>query len=77
MKKKQNILFVLDRGGKYTYYVKDKETFDFLYCYMNSSLPYLYWRMYDGGVLYPQNLLLKNPVFINKLSNNITKSWRY
>ena len=65
--------FELDRGGKYTYYVKDKETFDFLYCYMNSSLPYLYWRMYDGGVLYPQNLLLKNPVFINKLSKEDMK----
>ena len=60
--------FELDRGGKYTYYVKDKKTFDFIYCYMNSSFPYLYWRMYDGGILYPQGLLLSNPMFIDRFT---------
>lgn len=60
--------FELDRGGKYTYYIKDKKTFDFLYCYMNSSFAYWYWRMYDGGILYPQNLLLNNPVFIDRFT---------
>ena len=65
--------FELDRGGKYTYYVKDKKTFDFLYCYMNSSFPYLYWRMYDGGILYPQHLLLSNPVFIDNFTKEDLK----
>ena len=65
--------FELDRGGKYTYYVKDKKTFDFLYCYMNSSFPYLYWRMYDGGILYPQCLLLSNPMFIDRFTKEELK----
>lgn len=69
--------FELDRGGKYTYYVKDKETFDFIYCYMNSSFPYWFWRMYDGGVLYPQQLLLNNPLFFYQFSKDDMRKLGY
>ena len=58
----------LNRTGVITLYAKDKESYDFLYCLINSSFAYWYWRIFDGGITYPVGLLNDIPVFENLLS---------
>ena len=52
----------LDRNGSFTIYAKNIDSLRILYALMNSSYAYLWWRMFDGGILLPKNLLLAIPV---------------
>lgn len=59
----------LKRSGSITLYVEDADTFYFLYCFINSSFAYWWWRIYDGGITYPSGLLKDMPVPLNLLSD--------
>ena len=58
----------LNRVGKSFLYFKDKETLEYVYCMLNSSFAYLYWRIFDGAINYSDSLLKSMPVFFNNLS---------
>lgn len=58
----------LSRTGSIVMYVKNEEMFNFLYCFVNSSFAYWWWRIYDGGITYPVNLLHSMPVPYNLLT---------
>ena len=58
----------LSRNGQIKLTFNDKDVFNFMYCFINSSFAYWYWRLYDGAILYPKSLLLKVPVFFDKLT---------
>lgn len=58
----------LKRTGLITLYAKDKKAFDFLYCFINSSFAYWWWRIFDGGITYPKSLLKNMPLPLNLLS---------
>ena len=47
-----------------TFEVKDADSFNYLYCFLNSSFAYWHWRLYDGGVTFSKGLLLEMPVFL-------------
>jgi len=57
----------LSRTGMITLYAKDEESYDFLYCLINSSFAYWHWRIFDGGITYPVGLLNSIPVFVDLL----------
>lgn len=59
----------LVRGGYITLHVDDKDKFNFLYCLINSSFIYWWWRIYDGGITYPVTLLNSAPIFYKLLSS--------
>lgn len=59
----------LSRGGSISMFVKNEETFDFLYCFINSSFTYWWWRIFDGGITYPVNLLNSMPLPLDCLSD--------
>ena len=52
----------LNRQGFMEIYAKDKRSFDLLYLLINSSLSYLWWRMFDGGITLKKTTLLETPV---------------
>ena len=58
----------LNRTGSITIYVKKKKFFDFLYCFINSSFAYWWWRVFDGGITFPKSLLMSMPLPLNLLS---------
>lgn len=58
----------LNRSGSITMYVKSKKEFNFLYCLINSSFVYWWWRIYDGGITYPRSLFDKIPIPIDCLN---------
>ena len=58
----------LSRGGSITFYVNNEDEYYFLYCFINSSFTYWWWRIYDGGITYPSSLLNSMPVPFNKLT---------
>lgn len=60
----------LSRTGSITMNVLDEDSFNFLYCFINSSFTYWWWRIYDGGITYPVGLLYKMPVPFNLLSED-------
>ena len=57
----------LNRSGSFLFYLKDPKVYDFVYCLINSSFTYWWWRVYDGGITYPVNLLKSLPVPFNLL----------
>ena len=59
----------LKRKGLITLNTDNAYIFYFLYCFLNSSFPYWWWRIYDGGITYPVNLLNNLPVPYNLLGN--------
>ncbi len=59
---------LMHRNGQIVLTVKDKDVFNYLYCLINSSFAYWYWRMFDGGITYSKSLLLSMPVFYDQLS---------
>ena len=65
----------LNRGGSITLKVKEKDEFHFLYCFINSSFAYWWWRIYDGGITYPVSLLNKLPLPYNLLSDDDKKEF--
>lgn len=58
----------LMRGGYLTISVEDVDKFNYLYCLINSSFVYWWWRIYDGGITYPVSLFNSIPVFYNLLN---------
>lgn len=74
----------LHRSGKNIFYFKDEISYYYAYCLLNSSFAYWYWRLFDGGIIYPKGLLKKVPIciksissddidFLKKLVNNVQK----
>ncbi len=60
----------LNRTGLMTLYAKDEASYKFLYCLINSSFAYWWWRIFDGGITYPIGLLNKMPIFSDILTND-------
>lgn len=58
----------LSRNGKRTIYVKDKEKYNYVYCLLNSTFAYWYWRIYDGGINCPLAIINNIPVFYDRLN---------
>lgn len=58
----------LSRDGKRIIYV-DREYYDYLYCLMNSTFGYWYWRLYDGGINCPLTIINRIPVFYDIASD--------
>ena len=63
----------LNRCGSINFYVEDKDTFNFMYCLINSSFTYWWWRIFDGGITYPIKLFSEMPVPLNLLSKEDKK----
>ena len=60
----------LKRNGSITMYFKDEDVFNFIYCFINSSFTYWWWRIYDGGITYPVSLLNSMPLPFKLLSED-------
>lgn len=58
----------LSRNGSNKMYFSDEEAYDFIYCFINSSFPYWWWRIFDGGITYSVSLLNSIPIPINLLT---------
>ena len=58
----------LQRDGKRIIKVIDEEKYNYVYCMLNSSFAYWYWRLYDGGINCPLTIINSIPVFYNKLN---------
>ncbi len=58
----------LKRNGKRVICVKDKEKYNYVYCLLNSTFAYWYWRLYDGGINCPLAIINNIPIFYNKLT---------
>ena len=58
----------MKRNGQIILNIEDKDVFYYVYCLINSSFAYWYWRLYDGGITYPRGLMLNMPVFYDKLT---------
>ena len=63
----------LSRGGSITIHIGDPNIFDFVYCFINSSFTYWWWRVFDGGITYPRGLLMQMPVPYNLLTKEDKK----
>ena len=59
----------LNRDGKRIIHVEDKEKYNYVYCMLNSTFAYWYWRLYDGGINCPLTIINSIPVFYNKLTD--------
>ena len=58
----------LDRDGKRVIHVKEQQKYNYVYCMLNSTFAYWYWRLYDGGINCPLTIINSIPVFYNKLT---------
>lgn len=63
----------LKRTGKITLYFKDKESYEYAYCLLNSSFAYLYWRIYEGAITFSDGLLKSMPIFLSILNDDQKK----
>lgn len=61
---------LMNRNGQIVLNIRDKDVFNYVYCLINSSFAYWYWRLFDGGITYPRGLLLNMPVFYDRLSED-------
>lgn len=52
----------LDRGSKATLYFRNAEDLDRASLVLNSSIPYIWWRVLDGGVTLTSRILLSVPM---------------
>lgn len=59
----------LARKGSITLNFEEEDAFYFVYCVINSSFAYWWWRIYDGGITYPKGLLEKMPIPLNLLDS--------
>lgn len=66
----------LKRGGSITINVDSEEKYYFLYCFINSSFTYWWWRIFDGGITYPSSLLYKMPLPYNLLTDESNKKFK-
>lgn len=60
----------LSRKGSISLSIDEADKFNFLYCFINSSFTYWWWRVFDGGITYPISLLNEMPVPYNLLTND-------
>lgn len=60
----------LSRDGKRIIGVKDKDKYNYVYCMLNSSFAYWYWRLYDGGINCPLTIINNIPVFYDLLNDS-------
>ena len=58
----------LRRDGKRIIHINDKDIYNYVYCMLNSTFAYWYWRLYDGGINCPLTIINSIPVFYNKLT---------
>ena len=58
----------LIRDGKRIINVKAKENYNYVYCMLNSTFAYWYWRLYDGGINCPLTIINSIPVFYDLFS---------
>jgi hypothetical protein len=63
----------LKRGGYMTISFNDLDKYNFMYCLINSSFVYWWWRIYDGGITYPKGLFNNVPIFFDLLSDQDKK----
>lgn len=61
--------YELKRAGFIKLYFENYVEYCFVYCLINSSFAYWWWRMFDGGITYSKGLLNTLPIFINLLNN--------
>ncbi|MGP1451149.1 MAG: N-6 DNA methylase [Metamycoplasmataceae bacterium] len=69
----------LNRVGSIQIYIKNEEMYNFVFCFLNSSFAYWWWRIYDGGISYTKKLLYSLPIPFNLLTEedkNFFKSVR-
>lgn len=57
----------LNRDGKRVVYIENSEYYNYVYCILNSSFAYWYWRLYDGGINCPLTIINSIPVFYDKM----------
>lgn len=62
--------YELKRTGMMRLDFDDQDSFNFVYCLINSSFAYWWWRIFDGGITYHIGLLYKLPIFINLLKDD-------
>lgn len=60
----------MNRNGQIMLSFSDEHIFNYVFCLMNSSFAYWYWRNYDGGITFPKGLLLNMPLFYDILSDD-------
>ncbi len=53
----------LSRDGKRIIHISDKSIYNYVYCMMNSTFAYWYWRLYDGGINCPLTIINSIPIF--------------
>ena len=53
----------LIRDGKRIIHIKEKDIYNYVYCMLNSTFAYWYWRLYDGGINCPLTIINSIPVF--------------
>ena len=58
----------LDRSGVFSIYAKDEKAFKLIYALIGSSYVYMWWRFYDGGILFTKRWLLKTPISVSLLN---------
>jgi len=58
----------LDRNGVYFVYAKDEKSFKLVYGLLSSSYVYMWWRFFDGGILFSKRWLLRTPVMIETIN---------
>jgi len=63
----------LKRTGSITSYINDIDAYHFIYCLVNSSFAYWWWRIFDGGITYPVSLFHELPIPFNLLSDDDKK----
>lgn len=59
---------LMNRNGQIILRFNDENLFNFVFCFINSSFTYWYWRLFDGGITYPRGLLLSMPMFFELLT---------
>lgn len=70
---------IMNRSGQITLHFSDKDIFNYVFCLISSSFVYWHWRLYDGGINYPRNLLkllLKKTILENEASLWRNKKWQ-
>ncbi|BAQ54469.1 N-6 DNA methylase [Mycoplasmopsis arginini] len=68
--------FKLSRSGSYTKFFDNEDEYIFNYCFINSSFPYWWWRIYDGGITLPLRVLKDVPIPFNLLSEEDKKFFK-
>ena len=64
---------IMNRNGQIVLKFNDENVFNFVFCLINSSFTYWYWRLFDGGITYPKGLLLSMPIFFELLKEKDKK----